>query len=107
MLALHKQGIANAYHSVTNLPIWTFCRTLPSPNPAPPNFDPPKRKINNDNYPHKSALPVRNPQLTFSPSLQIKPRVVLWEVNLIDVNPQLLRNLSSVSLHLPSRIGSD
>ncbi|GBN82520.1 hypothetical protein AVEN_239046-1 [Araneus ventricosus] len=37
-----KQGIANAYHWVQTCPFGFSAGQLPSPNPAPPNFDPPK-----------------------------------------------------------------
>ncbi|GBO29399.1 hypothetical protein AVEN_273958-1 [Araneus ventricosus] len=45
-----KQGIANAYHWDTTYPFGLSAGQLPSPNPAPPNFDLQRRKINNDNY---------------------------------------------------------
>ncbi|GBL83381.1 hypothetical protein AVEN_62182-1 [Araneus ventricosus] len=39
-----KQGIANAYHWVQTCPFGFSAGKLPSPNPAPPNFDPPKEE---------------------------------------------------------------
>ncbi|GBN68094.1 hypothetical protein AVEN_217565-1 [Araneus ventricosus] len=39
-----KQGIANAYHWVQTCPFGFSAEQLPSPNPAPPNFDPPKEE---------------------------------------------------------------
>ncbi|GBL79943.1 hypothetical protein AVEN_28983-1 [Araneus ventricosus] len=39
-----KQGIANAYHWVQTSPFGFSAGQLPSPNPAPPNFDPPKEE---------------------------------------------------------------
>ncbi|GBM45272.1 hypothetical protein AVEN_101225-1 [Araneus ventricosus] len=39
-----KQGIANAYHWVQTCPFGFSAGQLPSPNPAPPNFDPPKEE---------------------------------------------------------------
>ncbi|GBM25839.1 hypothetical protein AVEN_144246-1 [Araneus ventricosus] len=39
-----KQGIANAYVWVQICPFGFSAGQLPSPNPAPPNFDPPKEE---------------------------------------------------------------
>ncbi|GBN53811.1 hypothetical protein AVEN_182404-1 [Araneus ventricosus] len=39
-----KQGIANAYHWVQTCPYGLSAGQLPSPNPAAPNFDPPKEE---------------------------------------------------------------
>ncbi|GBN69076.1 hypothetical protein AVEN_221782-1 [Araneus ventricosus] len=39
-----KQGIANAYHWVQTCPFGFSAGQLPSPNPAPPNFDAPKEE---------------------------------------------------------------
>ncbi|GBN01217.1 hypothetical protein AVEN_185750-1 [Araneus ventricosus] len=39
-----KQGIANAYHWVQTCPSGLSAGQLPFPNPAPPNFDPPKEE---------------------------------------------------------------
>ncbi|GBM38326.1 hypothetical protein AVEN_158354-1 [Araneus ventricosus] len=39
-----KQGIANAYHWVQTCPFGLSAGQLLSPNPAPPNFDPPKEE---------------------------------------------------------------
>ncbi|GBN32113.1 hypothetical protein AVEN_64708-1 [Araneus ventricosus] len=39
-----NQGVANAYHWVQTCPFRLSAGQLPSPNPAPPNFDPPKEE---------------------------------------------------------------
>ncbi|GBN32048.1 hypothetical protein AVEN_223964-1, partial [Araneus ventricosus] len=55
-----NQGVANAYHWVQTCPFRLSAGQLPSPNPAPPNFDPSKEENTQRQLPRVSGYYERN-----------------------------------------------
>ncbi|GBM97304.1 Transposon Ty3-G Gag-Pol polyprotein [Araneus ventricosus] len=86
-----KQGIANAYHWVQTCPFGLSAGQLPSPNPAPPNFDPPKKENQQWQLPTVSGYYKRNPLpcvLDTGSTISLIPRDLVTKNHLKMTNAQ-------------------
>ncbi|GBO03460.1 hypothetical protein AVEN_124358-1 [Araneus ventricosus] len=86
-----KQGIANAYHWIQTCPFGLSSGQLLSPNPAPPNFDPPKEENQQCQLPTVSGYYKRKPLpcvLDTGSTISLIPRDLVTKNHLKMINAQ-------------------